>query len=195
MKDTVFPILVVLIIVSVKKELVMWWQGVVFLLWACCTDSFSWVFRQRSSTGYKSSQEESREIMSLLTLRLWSQGIKGEQEHLLSKGSSEVSLGWSQSQILAVCCLGEAPLDEVCIKHCTACLLPPMWRKKLFRYELIAQSCSPWKADWKEGNLPGSYQLPGKCHILLPPGITEIYEAVRLRHSFSIFITPTLASY
>lgn len=36
------------------------------------------------------------------------------------------------------------------------------------------------------GKLPA---LPGKSHILLPPGVTEIYEAARLRHSFSISIT------
>jgi len=39
-----------------------------------------------------------------------------------------------------------------------------------------------------------SVDLPEKCHILLPSGITEIYEAARLRHNFSTSITPTLAS-
>lgn len=42
--------------------------------------------------GDRSLQEESRDIVALLTLRLSSQGIKEEQELLLFKASSEVSL-------------------------------------------------------------------------------------------------------
>lgn len=116
MKDPVFPVLVVPIVRvgSVMAEY--------------CTSSLGMMywqlqFWQSGSTGDKRSQEESREVTSLLTLRLWSQGIKEEQEHLLSKESSEVS----RSYILAACCLEEAALDEVCIKHC---LPSPSYVKK-----------------------------------------------------------------
>lgn len=71
--------------------------------------------------------------------------------------------------------------------------LPPMGRKELFGCALTLQCCSPWIQDWREGRLLGSCQLPRKSHILLPPGVTGIYEAARLRHISSISITSMLA--
>ena len=70
MKDSVFPILVVLIVVLEKKESLC--DGRVFCSFSghVVLISYSCVFQQCSSTGDKSLQGENREIVSLLTLRL-----------------------------------------------------------------------------------------------------------------------------
>jgi len=92
--------------------------------------------------------------------------------------------------MLATCCLGEAPLDKVCVEHCLPS--PSRVKKKAIWIWINSTKLQPMERRLERGK--PSVDLPEKCHILLPSGITEIYEAARLRHNFSTSITPTLAS-
>lgn len=88
-KDPVFPTLAVPVAVLVAKESVR----------ALCSFSVLTLLDEGSAAqlhGDRSGQEGSKEIMNLLTRRLWSQGMKKEKEHLLSQESPEVSLRGSQ---------------------------------------------------------------------------------------------------
>lgn len=155
--------------------------GTVLLL---CADSVGWVVQQHSSMGTEVGRKEARRSWTFSHVGLEVKEWRKSRSIYFFSGALKFPCSGLRSKSLQFLSGRGTTGGGLCKT------LPP-WEEKSIMC-INTGVLQPVDRTLGEGRLLGSCQLPKKFHILLPPRVTEIYEAARLRYSFSISITSTL---